>query len=97
MKFKGYGSVFNPAKKRIIVNFRKTPEYETDNHEEIRLLRLSGYITEEIGSVEPESKGSLTEESGDMTKKQVMEALDFNGTAYNPRDKKEVLYNLLEA
>ena len=51
MKFKGYGTVYNSAKRETIVNFRKTPEYETDDVEEIRLLRASGYITEEFGDV----------------------------------------------
>jgi len=97
MKFKGYGVVWNPQTNRRLVNFKDTPEYETNDPHEISILSDCPHVTDKSGSIEiKEEKGSLSVENGDMTKKQVMEALDFNGTNYNPRDKKEVLYALLK-
>ena len=95
MKFKGYGIIFNPRKQKLIVSFKQTPEYETNDPEEIRLLRESGYITEESGV---EVKEIITDEPEDkeLTKSEVMESLDASGIKYNPRDKKEVLLSLLE-
>jgi len=96
MKFKGYGSIYNPATKKILVDFQKTPEFETNKQSEIELIRKSGYVTEESGAMEiKETIISEPEEKG-PTKKQVMESLDASGIDYNPRDKKEILLALLE-
>jgi len=95
MIFKGYGSIYNSAKRKMIVDFQKTPEYETANHEEIRLLRLSGYITEESGAMPAPEKIVVSDEK-ELTKKKVLALLSEAGIKHNPRDKKEVLLDLLE-
>jgi len=98
MKFKGYGSIYNPSTKKILVDFQKTPEFETNKQSEIELIRKSGYVTEESGTMEIKEEIIITSEpeEKELTKKQVMESLDASGIDYNPRDKKEILLALLE-
>lgn len=91
MKFKGYGSIYNPTKRKIVVDFQKTPEYETTDAEEIRLIRASGYATEESDGIE------AVEEERTLTKGDIMAILDEREIDYNPRHKKEALAKLLEA
>jgi hypothetical protein len=91
MKFSGYGIIWNPNKNKILVNFKETPEYETNDPSEIDILSSSDHVTGKSGEIEI---NEIVESV--MTKKEVMESLDASGIEYNPRDKKEVLLKLLE-
>ena len=45
--------------------------------------------------VTDEDKGTNTKSYDDITKAEIIEELDRKGIEYNPRDKKQVLYDLL--
>jgi len=98
MIFKGFGIVWNGKKNKTLVNFKLTPEYETNDPEEIEILSRCNAVTHRSGSIEIKEEIITDEikEEKPMTKNEVMDALDFNGIKYNPRDKKEVLYDLLK-
>jgi len=100
MIFKGYGVIWNGKKNKTLVNFKNTPEYETNDPEEIEILSRCNHITERSGGVATikpiESDQKIVQDQPTMTKKEVMESLDASGIDYNPRDKKEVLLSLLE-
>ena len=87
MKFTGYGIVFDTKKKKTLLSFNRTPVYETDNQYDIDLLKSCPNVSWE------ESE----EEENELTKKEIIALLDEAGIKYNPRDKKEVLLDLLEA
>jgi len=91
MKFKGVGVVWNKYKNKPLVNFKDIDVYETSDKNEIEILSNSLHI-EIIDSEIIE----ISDEPKPMTKNEVMESLDASGIDYNPRDKKEVLYALLE-
>ena len=51
-----------------------------------------GFLNE---SVTDKDKGTNTKPYDDITKAEIIEELDRKGIEYNPRDKKQVLYDLL--
>lgn len=98
MIFTGKGVVWNPKKNKPLVNFKLTPEYETTDGYEIKLLEAANNV-DKISIPKPQKEESVVEaqpEEKPMTKNEVMESLDASGIDYNPRDKKEVLLKLLE-
>jgi hypothetical protein len=99
MKFTGYGIIWNPKKNKRLVNFKETPEYETNDPYEIEVLSNSDHVTGQSGTIEIKEtivSKEVSDEEKEMTKKEIMESLDAGGIDYNPRDKKEVLLKLLE-
>jgi len=98
MKFKGYGIVWNGIKNKTLVNFKLTPEYETNDPEEIEILCRCNAVTEKSGSIDIKENTVVDDSKEDkpMTKNDVMASLDASGIKYSPRDKKEVLSALLE-
>ena len=92
MIFTGHGLVWNPKKNKPLVNFKDVDNYETSDEYEIELL--NGALLVEC--ILLDTHNNEDQESGKMTKKDVMESLDASGIEYNPRDKKEVLLKLLE-
>lgn len=54
-------------------------------------------LDEEIleGKAEKSEETEETEEETDLSKNEIMQELDSLGIEYNPKDKKEVLYNLM--
>jgi len=98
MIFKGFGIVWNGKKNKTLVNFKLTPEYETNDPEEIEILERCNAITFKSGSIDIKEKivSDEVKEDKPMTKNEVMDSLDASGIDYNPRDKKEVLYDLLK-
>ena len=91
MKFKGYGIVWNGKKNKVLVNFKTTPEYETDNVEEIEILSNCNHVTSKSSEIETKEPAEKK-----ITKKEIISALSEAGIEHDPREKKEVLLKLLE-
>ncbi len=87
MKFTGYGIIWNPKKNKALVDFKVTPVFESNDPYELSILSKCDHI---------ESSGAIDISDKELTKRDVMEALNDAGIKYNPRDKKEVLLSLLE-
>lgn len=90
--FKGTGLVWDREKKKRLCKF-VDGLYETDDAREIRLLKEIPTV-ELISEEEPAVKEQPAE--SELTKKEIMALLDKAEIEYNPRDKKEVLMELLE-
>ena len=100
MNFKGNGSIWNPAKNRILVDFNADPIFETDNPAEIELLKLSGQAFVIVDSVEDipveiADFDDFTDEPIKLSKKEIIEILKERDIDFNPRDKKETLESLI--
>ena len=93
MKYKGYGAIYNPNTRKIIVSFNLVSEYETEDTEEMKILEASGYITSIEGVLELDEKKEIDH---NMTKKEIIEILDDTGIEYNLKDRKEILLSLLD-
>lgn len=88
MKFKGYGIIWNGKTNKTLVNFKTTPEYETNDPDEIEILSRSNHVTYKSGEIEVNKS--------ERTKKEIINELSESGIEHDPRDKKEVLLKLLE-
>ena len=97
MKFNGYGSIWNPSKSRILVDFNKDPVFETDDTAEIELLKISGqaHPVQEWPEAEYEPELEGEEEPIKLCKKEIIEILKERDIDFNPRDKKETLESLM--
>ena len=93
MTFKGNGIIWNPVKNKVLVDFNKDSEYETDEPAEIELLKLSGQA--HVANKQEETEDENDGEAIKLSKKDVMEILKERGIDFNPRDKKEVLESLM--
>lgn len=93
MKFKGNGSIWNPIKNKILVDFNKDPVFETEDSKEIEFLKMSkqAYPANDWPEIETEEN----EEPIKLGKKEIIEILKEREIDFNPRDKKEVLEALL--
>jgi hypothetical protein len=95
VKFKGNGSIWNPAKSKILVNFNVDPVFETDDSKEIELLKMSGQAMPVQEWPEPVIEIEENDEPIKLGKKEIIEILVERGIDFNPRDKKEVLESLM--
>lgn len=66
---------------------------EKPAHEEPAAVETSPIFEEPEQAAEPTNEGSDNLEG--IKKKEIMQELDAMGKKYNPRDKKEVLYDLM--
>ena len=88
MIFKGSGSIWNPEKNKVLVNFNKTPEFETEDPKEIEILI-------EYAQPQGDIPETIENESISLSKKEIIEILKERDIDFNPRDKKEVLESLM--
>lgn len=98
MKFKGNGSIWNPIKNKILVDFNKDPVFETEDSKEIEFLKMSkqAHPANDWPEIETEEENeSENEEPIKLGKKEIIEILKEREIDFNPRDKKEVLEALL--
>ena len=85
MIFKGKGSVWDTRKNSVLCRF-KNGVYQTDDRTKIGYLIKHGYEHDGVYDDEPEEP---------LTKALIIEELKNKGIEHNPREKKEVLLDLL--
>jgi len=93
VKFKGHGSIWNPVKNKMLVNFNSVAVFETDDPKEIELLKLSGQA--QPVQEWPEPVIETEDEPIKLSKKEIIEILKERDIDFNPRDKKETLESLM--
>ena len=99
MTFKGNGLIYDPKKKKVVVNFNRTPEFSTDDKDLIDLLMKSGASSVVSGEYVEEVEIDDSEIEiiySDMTKKDLVSIAKEKGITGADRMKKEEIIKALE-
>lgn len=96
MDFKGNGLIYDPKKKKVVVNFNRTPIFSTDDKYFIELLKNSSVATQidepshkEIESVGPDNKYL------ELTKKDLVKIAKESGVKGSDRMSREKIIEAL--
>ena len=94
MKFTGYGVVWNPKAKKVMVNFKETPEYDTNDPYEIDILSSCGSVSTDESVVDTTTCETI--EPDPRTRKQLVKDAKEAGIKGADRMSKEEMIKLLE-